>query len=66
MHAWQCQGRGRINRAEISVRHRAAHDRRVPLPRPRQVIDILAAPAQEPQILDPLDRAADEGIDVSH
>ncbi len=66
VHARHCQGRSRIDRTERPVRHRTAHDRGMPLPRSRQVVDVLAAPAQEPQILHPLDRAADEGIDVSH
>ena len=28
----------------------------------RDIVDILALAAQEPQILDPLERAADEGV----
>ena len=32
----------------------------------REIVDILAAAAQEAQILDPFDRLADERIDRSH
>ncbi len=56
------QSRRRVDRADTTVGDRAAHDRGVPLAFARQVIDILAAAAQEAQILETLDRAADECI----
>jgi hypothetical protein len=40
----------------------AAQDNRMQRPIRRQVADILAAPAQEPQILDTLERPANEGV----
>ena len=48
--------------ADAAVRDRAAQDHGVQQHRPRQVVDELAAAAQEAQVLDPLDRAADKGI----
>ena len=45
---------------------RAAHDRGMPFAGAGEIVEILPAPAQEAQILDPLDRAADEGIHATH
>src|SRR5262249_6755862 len=56
----------RIDRADAPMGDRAAHDRRVPLAGPVEVIDVLPAAAQEAEVLDTLDRAADEGVDSSH
>ena len=60
------QRRARVDRDDAPMGDGTAHDRRVPLPGAREIVDELPAPAQEAQILDPFDRAADESIDVSH
>ena len=56
------QRRRRIDRADAAVRDRAAQDRGVQRVRARHVVDELAAAAQEAQVLQPLDRAADGAI----
>ena len=48
------------------MRHAAAHDRGVPLPRPDQIVDVLAAAPQKAKIFNPFNRATNESIDVSH
>ncbi len=60
------QGRRRINLDDTAERRGAAHDRRVPLSVALDVVDILAAPAQEAPVFDPLDRPSDIGVDGSH
>ena len=54
-------GRGR-DAADAPVRDRAAQDHRVEKIVASEVVDELAAPAEEAKILDPFDRAADKGI----
>ena len=54
-------GRGR-DAADAPVRDRAAQDHRVEKIVASEVVDELAASAQEAKILDPFDRAADKGI----
>ena len=66
VHARHRPRRGGVDRAHPAMRHGAAHNGGMPLPRPYQVVDILAAPAQVPQILDAFDRAADEGVNAFH
>ena len=48
--------------ADVAVRDRAAQDGRMQQPRPGDIVDVLAAPAQEAKIFDALDGAADERI----
>ena len=48
--------------ATTAVRQRAAQDRRVQKTRGRQVVDVLPAAAQEAQVFEALDRAADQRI----
>jgi hypothetical protein len=47
---------------DAAMRHRAAQDRCMQQTVAHEVVDILAAAAQETQILDALDRAADQQI----
>ena len=54
-------GRGR-DAADAPVRDRAAQDHRVQKIVASEVVDELAAAAQEAKILDAFDRAADKGI----
>ena len=44
------------------MRNGAAKERRMPLPWPRQIIEIAATPAQQAQVLGPLDRRPDIGV----
>ena len=46
----------------MPVRHRAAQDHRVQRIVAREVVDELAAAAQEAHVLDAFDRAPDEGV----
>ena len=62
MHARPRQCRARIDRADASMRDRAAQDHRVQKMFAHEVVDELAAAAQKAQILDAFDRAADEGV----
>src|SRR5262249_37773450 len=57
-----CQRGTCIDGADAAVGERAAQDRGVQRPDGRHVVDELPAAAQETQILDALDRAADEGV----
>ncbi len=61
-HAGPGERRARVDRADAAVRDRAAQDRRVQQIGAREIVDELPAPAQETRILEPLDRAADEGV----
>jgi hypothetical protein len=45
---------------------RAAQDGGVEKPRPRDIVDVLAAPAQKTEVLDAFDCAADERICRPH
>src|SRR5262249_35838375 len=62
VHAGTRAGGGSVDRADTPVRHRAAQDHRVQEIFAAEIVDESAAPAQQPQILDALDRAADEDI----
>ncbi len=62
MDAGPRQRRASVDRDDAAMGERAAQDHRMQQPRPRDVIDILALAAQEPQILDALDRASDQRI----
>ena len=56
--------RGRIDREAV---HRfLSGEAYWALGRTREVVDILPAPAQETEILDPFERAADEGVEPPH
>ena len=65
MTAWT-PGRARaaavVDAADAPVRDGAAQDHRVQKIVASEVVDELAASAQEAKILDPFDRAADKGI----
>jgi hypothetical protein len=54
--------RGDIDGADPAVRHRAAQDHRMQQILAGEIVDELAAAAQQPKILDAFDRAADEDI----
>ncbi len=66
MHARQRACRRGVDGADAAMGDRAAQDGRVQGILAREVVDILAAAAQEAKILAPFDRAADEGIDRLH
>src|SRR6516165_8926650 len=51
-----------IDRADAAVRHRTAQDHGVQEILAHEVVDELAAPAQQAKILDAFDRAPDEGV----
>ena len=58
--------RSGVDRAQPAMRHGTAHNGGMPLRGSYEVVNILAAPAQEPQILDAFDPAADEGVNAFH
>ena len=62
VHAGALARGGGVDGADTPVRHRAAQDHRVQQVFAPEVVDELAASAQQPQILDALDRAADEDV----
>ena len=62
VHAGTLQCGRRLDVADTAVRHRAAQDRGMQAHFGRHVVDELAAAAQEAQILDALDRAADQPV----
>ena len=62
VHAGALARGGGVDGADTSVRHRAAQDHRVQQVFAREIVDELAASAQQPPILDAFDRAADEHI----
>ena len=62
MHAGARQRGALVDRADAAVRDRAAQDHGVQHVREGEIIDVLAAPAQKPEILDAFDRAADQRI----
>src|SRR5712672_2766442 len=66
MNTRQRKRRTCIDRFDEAMSHRTAHDRGMPLARAVKIIDILPASAQKPQILNALDRTADQSIDLSH
>ena len=66
VHAHERERRRSIDRADAAVRDRAAQDRRVQQSFAREIVDELPAPAHEAQVLQALDRAADERVDRSH
>ncbi len=65
-HAGSLERGARIDGANAAVRDRASQDDRVQCVRLRHVVDELPPAAQKAQVLQPLDRAADEGIDRAH
>ena len=66
MHAGKRAGGGNVDRADAAVGDRAAQKRRVQHVLAREIVDILPAAAEEAEILEAFDRAADERIDRSH
>ena len=62
MHAGERACRRNIDRAQAAMGDRAAQDGRMQHFLAREVVDILPAAADEAQILEPLDRAADQKI----
>ncbi len=66
VHACERERRRSVDRADAAMRDRAAQHRRMQQPFAREIIDKLAAPAHEAQVLQALDRAADERVDRSH
>jgi hypothetical protein len=62
VHARPCPRCGDVDGADPAVRHRAAQDHGMQQILACEIVDELAAPAQQPQILDALDRAPDEDI----
>ena len=56
------QRRRAFDRADAAMRDRAAQDRRMQHALAAQIVDVLPAPGEKAQILQPLDRAADEQI----
>jgi hypothetical protein len=61
------RARGRDgDRADAAMGDGAAQDRRMQHVLAREIVDVLSAPAQKAQILEPFDRAADERVDRSH
>ena len=66
MHAGEPARPRNVDRADAAVGDGAAQDRRVQHALARDVVDVLPAPAQEAEIFQALDRAADERVDRSH
>jgi hypothetical protein len=66
MHAGKRAGGRNVDRADAAVGDRAAQKRRVQHVLAREIVDILPAAAEEAEILEAFDRAADERIDRSH
>src|SRR5262245_28787081 len=62
MNAGAGQRSGRIDRPDPSMRHGTAQNRSMQHAVAHDVVDVLAAPAQEAQIFDTLDRAADQRV----
>jgi hypothetical protein len=63
VHARPCPRGSGIDRQDKTVRHRTAQDHGVQEILAREIVDKLATAAQQANILDAFDRAADEGID---
>src|SRR5580704_2704172 len=55
-------GRRRIDRPDAAMRDRTAQDHRMQHCFAGEVVGVLAASGEKAQILEPLDRAADEGV----
>ena len=66
VYARQCQRRGHIEGADAAMGDGTAQDCRVQQALAAEIVDVLPAPAQKAQVLDPFDRTADERIDRSH
>jgi hypothetical protein len=66
LHAGEGTRRRGIDRTKAAVGDGAAQHRRVQHALARKIVDILPAPAQETQVFQPLDRAADERVDRLH
>ena len=62
VHPGARERRRRVDGDDAAMRHGAAQDRRMQQAVAHDVVDILAAAAQETQVLDALDRAADQRI----
>jgi hypothetical protein len=58
-HAGQIFGGRHVDAADVSVRERTAQHRRMHQPFRRDIIDVSAAPAQQPQVLHALDRLSE-------
>src|SRR4029077_9781257 len=56
------QRRRTIDRTDAAMRHRAAQDRGVQHVFAVQIVDVLPAPGKKTEILQPLDRTADEQV----
>jgi len=65
-HAGTRQRRLAIDRTNTAMRDRTAQDGGVQNPFAGHVVDVLTAAPEETQILDALDRAADQGIRRAH
>ena len=66
MHAGDfCRPR-HVDSADAAVGDRAAQDRRMQHVLAREIVDILAAAADEAKVLQPFDRLADERVDRPH
>ena len=66
MHAGHFLRARHVDSADAAVGDRAAQDRRVQHVVAGEIVDILAAAADEAKILQPFDRLADERVDRSH
>ena len=62
MDARQRERGTRVNFANVAMRHRASKNGGMQKSGPHDVVDILAPPAQKPQVFQPLDRAANQGV----
>jgi len=62
VHAGPGAGGSCIDRADAAVRHRTAQDHGVQEIFACEVVDELAAPAQQAKVLDAFDRAPNEGV----
>ena len=65
-HPWYGKRRAGVDGGDAAVRDRAAQDGRMQHALALQIADELAAAAQKPRILDPLDRAADIPVRPDH
>ena len=62
VHARPRARRRRVDRADAAVRDRAAQDHRMQHFLADEIVDVLSAPGEKAEVLDALDRAADEGV----
>ena len=66
VHAGKRAGSGIVDRADAAMGDGAAQERRVQHVLAREIVDILSAAAEEAEIFEAFDRAADERVDRSH